>query len=89
MTLDAAPARLTQLIDRLTREYAPAASRGDVEHCVASAWDAVVYFSSSDDSEMLDLAERIAERELRLRLGLEHEVARLDPESHASRRAPD
>jgi hypothetical protein len=88
VTLDAAPARLTLLTDRLLAEYAPAASRAAVQTCVDSAWDAVAYFNSSDDSEMLDLAERIAERELRLRLGLEREVARLDPESHAGRRTP-
>jgi hypothetical protein len=88
VTLDTAPARLTLLIDRLVREYAPAASRAAVAACVESAWDAVMYFNSTDDSEMLDLAERVAERELRLRLGLEREVARLDPESHAARRAP-
>jgi hypothetical protein len=89
VTLDAAPARLTLLIDRLVRDYAPAASRSAVQTCVESAWDAVAYFSSSDDPEMLDLAERIAERELRLRLGMEREVARLDPENHAGRRTPD
>jgi hypothetical protein len=89
VTLDAAPVRLTLLIDRLVREYAPAASHAAVQACVEAAWEAVAYFNSSDDSEMLDLAERIAERELRLRLGLEREVARLDPENHAGRRAPN
>jgi hypothetical protein len=89
VTLDAAPARLTLLIDRLTRDYAPTASRAAVQACVESAWDAVAYFNASDDVEMLDLAERIAERELRLRLGLEREVARLDPENHAGRRTPN
>jgi hypothetical protein len=85
MTIDAACDRLSTLVDRLAAEYSttPDVARS----CVDSAWEAVRYFGATDDAEMIDLAERIAERELRLRLGLEREVARLDPESHSGRRA--
>ena len=60
--------------DRVTRDVATA--------CVAQAWEAVRYFGADDDEEIVALAERIADRELRLRLGLEREAARLDPEDH-------
>jgi hypothetical protein len=83
MTIDAAPARLSTLVDRLAAEYST--PRDIVNSCVGSAWEAVRYFGATDDAEMIDLAERIAERELRLRLGLEREVARLDPETHTGR----
>jgi hypothetical protein len=46
---------------------------------------AVRYFGANADAEMLALAERVAEREIRLRVGLEREVARLDPEDHRAR----
>jgi hypothetical protein len=85
MTLSApkpAPDRVTTLIDRLTAEHSPLATRDDVTTCVTAAWGAVRFFGAGDDEEMLVLAERIAERDLRLRLGLEREVARLDPEDH-------
>jgi hypothetical protein len=88
VTIDAAPDRLTILIDRLTREYAPSAAPVIVRSCVDAAWEAVGYFGATDDGEMLDLAELIAERELRLRLGLEREAARLDPENHVGRQIP-
>jgi hypothetical protein len=83
MTIDAAPDRLSTLADRLSTEYST--SREIAGSCVKSAWEAVRYFGATDDTEMIDLAARIAERELRLRLGLEREVARLDPENHAGR----
>jgi hypothetical protein len=84
MTTDAACDRLSTLVDRLAAEYST--PRVIVSSCVESAWEAVRYFGATGDSEMIDLAERIAERELRLRLGLEREVARLDPENHSGRR---
>jgi hypothetical protein len=85
MTTDAACDRLSVLADRLSAQYST--SRDVVRSCVGSAWEAVRYFGATGDAEMIDLAERIAERELRLRLGLDREVARLDPESHAGRTA--
>jgi hypothetical protein len=85
MTTDAACDHLTTIVDRLSAEYST--PRDVAQICVDSAWDAVRYFGATDDAEMVDLADRIAERELRLRLGLEREVARLDPESHTGRTA--
>jgi hypothetical protein len=87
MTIDAASDRLSLVVDRLATEYS--ISRPVVTACVESAWEAVSYFGASGDSGMLELAERIAERELRLRLGLEREVARLDPENHTRRSTTD
>jgi hypothetical protein len=85
MTIDAACDRLTKIVDRLAAAYR--APREVAGHCVASAWEAVRYFGATDDAEIVELVERIAERELRLRLGIEREVARLDPENHNRRAA--
>ena len=81
MTIDAARPQFTDLTDRLISSY-PDATRAEVAGCVTSAEDALGYFGASDDADMMAMAERIAERELRLRLGLEREIARLDPEDH-------
>jgi hypothetical protein len=85
MTTDAACDRLSTIVDRLSAEYST--PRDVARICVDSAWEAVRYFGATDNAEMVDLADRIAERELRLRLGLEREAARLDPESHVGRTA--
>jgi hypothetical protein len=85
MTIDATPDRMALLVDRLAAEYSATASREVVTMCVESAWMAVRYFGANADAEMLALAERVAEREIRLRVGLEREVARLDPEDHRAR----
>jgi hypothetical protein len=85
MTISSACDRLTQIVERLAATYQ--VPREVVSGCVDSAWEAVRYFGATEDAEIIDLAERIAERELRLRLGLEREVARLDPETHTRRAA--
>jgi hypothetical protein len=82
LTLEAAPPRLAAVVDRLMTTYDGAATREAAMACVTHAWDAVRYFGATDDESMVTLAERVAERELRLRLGIEREVARLDPEDH-------
>jgi hypothetical protein len=82
MTIEAPPVRLTALLDRLTSEHAGVATPQEIAACVRGAWEAVRLFGAADDAEMVDVAARIAERELRLRLGLDREVARLDPEDH-------
>jgi hypothetical protein len=82
MTLEATPEPLVALIDKLMAEHGGAVTRDVAASCVTQAWDAVRYFGATGDESMVGLAERIAERELRLRLGLEREVARLDPEDH-------
>jgi hypothetical protein len=87
MTISPDCDRLTRIVDRLAAAYP--ARREIVAGCVESAWEAVRYFGATDDAEMVALADRIAERELRLRLGLEREVARLDPESHTRRTAAE
>jgi hypothetical protein len=86
MTGTTMPPALSASIDHLRLTYADdGATYGDVIQCVASAWDAVRYMGAVDDVEIATLAGRIAERELRLRLGLEREAARLDPETHTPR----
>jgi hypothetical protein len=85
VTIISARDRLTKIVDRLAAGYP--ASRDVVGGCVESAWEAVRYFGATGDAEIVDLVERIAERELRLRLGLDREVARLDPETHVRQQA--
>jgi hypothetical protein len=86
MTGTTMPPALSAAIDQLRIQYAgDGATYGDVIQCVAAAWDAVRYMGAGNDVEITTLAGRIAERELRLRLGLEREAARLDPENHAPR----
>jgi hypothetical protein len=82
MTTETAPTPLAHLVDQLAAEHGSAVTRDEVAHCVVSARSAVDYFGVTDEAEMVDLVRRIAGRDLRLRLGLEREVARLDPEDH-------
>jgi hypothetical protein len=77
-----APERLTALVERLSERYADQASYEEVVTAVGQAVGAVDMFGAVD-AEMLELAERIAERDLRLRIGLERDVARLDPETRS------
>lgn len=84
-TLQSPPVQIMSLVDRLARTYAPAATRTDVAICVNSAWDAVRLFGADGVEDISAVAGRIAERDLRLRLGLDREAARLDPEKHAPR----
>lgn len=81
-TLQPAPAHLFDLVERLFDGYGHRATRDDVTLCVASAWAGVQYVGADNDDEIDRLVSRIAERDLRLRLGLDREAARLDPESH-------
>lgn len=81
-TTDPSPSHLTDLVTRLERDYAGRATHEDVVVCVRNAWDAVCFMGAADDGDMRALASRIAERDLRLRLGIDREAARLDPENH-------
>ena len=74
------PPLITPLVDRLTSAYAGQVRREEVTSLVADAVAAVQMFGTVD-GELLDMAGRIAERDLRLRIGLEREAARLDPET--------
>ena len=86
MTGTTMPPALSASIDHLRDRYAgEGATYGDVIQCVTAAWDAVRYMGADNDVEITTLAGRIAERELRLRLGMDREAARLDPENHAPR----
>ena len=82
MTIEATPGNRSDLVDRLARKYSDHSTRADVELCVATAREAMAYFGADDDVEMHGVVERIAERDLRLRVGIDREVARLDPEDH-------
>lgn len=86
MTEPLNPAQLTDLVRRLEQRHAPDASTEIVVSAVRRAVDAVRMFGA--DAEILALAEPIAESDLRLRLGLDHEVARLDPERRERRSQP-
>ena len=50
------------------------------------AYDALSVFGLTDDEDAFTLWRTIAEREVRLRLGIEREDARLDPQYHPPRR---
>jgi hypothetical protein len=75
------PARLSALVDHLVSLHDGDASREEVVVVVQQAVAAVSLFGPADDGDLLTLTETIAERDLRLRLGIEREVARLDPET--------
>lgn len=78
--MEATPVRLVALVDKLAAQYEVPTDLATT--CVTQAWEAVRYFGAAADDSMVDLVGVIATRELRLRLGLEREVARLDPEDH-------
>jgi hypothetical protein len=80
--LSPTPPQLSTLVDTLLDLYGPAATREAVTLCVAGAWDAVRFVGATGEDDITTLAARIAERDLRLRLGLDREAARLDPENH-------
>jgi hypothetical protein len=82
-TLHPPSPQIATLVEQLAADYAPDASHQDVLVCVNGAWDAVRLFSASGDDGIASIAARIAERDLRLRLGIDREAARLDPESRA------
>lgn len=80
--LSPTPPQLGTLVERLLDTYGPSASREAVTLCVASAWEAVRFVGATEEADITDLAACIAERDLRLRLGIDREAARLDPEKH-------
>lgn len=77
---------LVSLVDRLCAEH-PQISRGEAAVEVLRARDAVGALFLSGAPESAGLLELVARRQLRLRLGLDREAARLDPEHH-QRRSP-
>lgn len=81
-TTEPLPTHLFDLVDRLHDAYGHRAKRADINLCVASAWAGARYLGATGDADVGQLIARIAERDLRLRLGLDREAARLDPESH-------
>ena len=81
-TSSSTPQQLSTLVEALLDAYAPAATREAVTLCVAGAWEAVRFVGATEEEDITVLAARIAERDLRLRLGLDREAARLDPEKH-------
>jgi hypothetical protein len=83
--ISSTPPQLSTLVETLLDTYGPAATRQAVTLCVAGAWDAVRFVGATEEDDITVLAGRIAERDLRLRLGLDREAARLDPETHTPR----
>jgi hypothetical protein len=79
-TDDVARKPLTVLVERLSTEHEGMATRSDVAAIVRDAASAVQLFGPPDD-DMLAIVEVIAARELRIRVGLERDGARLDPET--------
>src|SRR2546423_5042864 len=73
--------RLAALSRRLHRVY-PQAEPPVVVQAVVHAHRGLQAIGLDDDDQAADLLATIAERELRLRLNLDGDDARLDPESH-------
>ena len=71
------------LVERLAQEY-PTAQQHELVRAAASAMAAVESMALSDDDEAASLVAMMTERELRLRLGLDREALRLDPERRMS-----
>jgi hypothetical protein len=76
---------LDELVERLVEDHDGAVTAEVARDAMTRAWEAVGYFGATHDADMLQLAHRIADRDLRLRLGLDREAARLDPENHTNR----
>lgn len=71
-------------VESLLRRY-PALDRSESRRAVVSAYQAVRLFDLLGDPDATMLWFACAEREVRLRLGLDVEEARLDPQSHGGR----
>lgn len=86
MSMTTKDTALDLVVERLIEEH-DGITIDVARDAVARAWEAVGYFGATGDEDMIGLAHRIADRDLRLRLGLDREVARLDPEDHSNRGA--
>jgi hypothetical protein len=71
------------LVERLAVEY-PAVDRHELVRAAATAVAAVDSLALSGDEDAADLVAMMTEREIRLRLGLDREAMRLDPERRMS-----
>ena len=71
-------------VESLLERY-PALRRGESCQAVMRAREALTLFGLLEDPDAATLWVACADREVRLRLGLEVEVARLDPQSHSAR----
>lgn len=60
-------------------------SETEAVQAVVRAYQAVAAFGLTGDDEADALWSRCAERDVRLRLGIDREEARLDPEAHPNR----
>lgn len=73
--------QLSALSRRLHQDY-PQADPPVVAQAVIHAHQGLQTIGLADDDQAADLLATIAERELRLRLHLDGDDARLDPETH-------
>ena len=71
------------LVERLAEQY-PAAERHEIVRAAATAMSAVDSLALGGDEDATALVAMMTERELRLRLGLDREAMRLDPEKRMS-----
>jgi hypothetical protein len=71
------------LVERLATQY-PTLERHELVRAAASAMAAIESMSLGDDADAADLVAMMTEREVRLRLGLDREAMRLDPERRMS-----
>lgn len=71
--------------ETLLRRY-PMLEAGEARQAVERSLRAVALFRLLDDPDAATLWFACAERDVRLRLGVEIEEARLDPQSHEGRR---
>lgn len=71
------------LVERLAAQY-PTLERHDLVRAAATAVAAVDSVALGQDEDAADLVAMMTERELRLRLGLDREALRLDPERRMS-----
>lgn len=74
--------------ETLLRRY-PILEAADARQAVERSLRAVALFGLLDDQDAATLWFACAERDVRLRVGVEVEEARLDPQSHEGRRRVD
>jgi hypothetical protein len=84
-TIDMTPVHdsIRPLVERLAAQY-PAVDRHELVRAAASAVAAVNSLALGGDEDAADLVAMMTEREIRLRLGLDREAMRLDPETRMS-----
>jgi hypothetical protein len=71
------------LVERLAVQY-PTVERHELVRAAAGAVAAIDSLSLGHDDDAAELVAMMTERELRLRLGLDREAMRLDPERRMS-----